>query len=101
MLKVLNIKTTGEVSVIHKDGLTDLDVKTDYTDPSLPRSAQDAISVLISELQANNFNEIHMEETNGKSFTHKVGPNSFESFDSADHKLMQTLPSWGSKIETE
>ena len=91
MLKVLNINTTGEVSVIYKEGIKDICIATNCTDLALPRSVRDAMEALIVQLQENSFYEIHMEESNGKAFTHKMGLNSFEYYEYDDHKLIQTL----------
>jgi hypothetical protein len=89
-MKMLNIKTDGVISFV----LDDLEIVTDTSDANFKLPISVRLNNLISELQAANFQEIHMELNSMRVFTHKVGINSFEELDSADHEIFTTMETW-------
>ena len=89
-MKVFNLKTTGVISFV----LDDLEVVTDTSDENFTAPMQAKLNDLISELQASNFQEIHIEASTMKVFTHKVGIDNFEALDSADHEIFTTMETW-------
>lgn len=89
-MKVLNIKTTGVISFV----LDDLEVVTDTSDANFTTPMQTKLNNLVSELQATNFQEIHMESNTMSVFTHKVGIDNFEALDSANHEIFTTMETW-------
>lgn len=97
-MKMLNVKSTGAILFIYdgKEGILD----TSHAD--LSPADQSNLQGLIDTLQANNLQEIHMEENTMRSFVHKVGigqlieeddPNAYESF--------ATLHQWGPQVYEE
>lgn len=89
-MKVFNLKTTGVISFV----LDDLEVVTDTSDETFTAPMQTKLNDLTAELQASNFQEIHMESNSTSVFTHKVGIDNFEALDSADHEIFTTMETW-------
>lgn len=89
-MKVFNLKTTGAISFV----LNDLEVVTDTSDANFTSPMQTKLNNLVAELQATNFQEIHMESNSMRNFTHKIGIDNFESLDSADHEIFTTMETW-------
>lgn len=89
-MKVFNLKTTGVISFVFDD----LEVVTDTSDINFTSSMQTKLNNLVAELQANNFQEIHMESNSRSVFTHKVGIDNFEALDYADHEIFTTMETW-------
>lgn len=89
-MKVFNLKTTGVISFI----VDDLEIVTDTSDANFTSPMQTKLNNLVAELQASNFQEIHIESNSMSQFTHKVGIENFEALDSADHEIFTTMEEW-------
>lgn len=97
-VKVLNVKSSGIFSMFIEGswGAGPIDI----TDARVPVVYQEKLQGMIDELQSNNFQEIHLEETLTNSFVHKVGNDNFEETnDPNSYELFATMKEWTSAFE--
>lgn len=96
-VNVFNLKVTGEFEVNLDNGD---EMVSDTADPHLEDRQLKLMNALIDDLQADGYNEIHIETSFNSSMVHKVGLGSkFEESDNpSDYELFATIREWGSVI---
>lgn len=93
-MKTLNIKADGSIDCVWSV----YSVKTDTSNSDIPSETLAEINTLMSQIQADGFQEIHFEYGLGKNFTHKAGLQKMEEITNTDNNLFATMETWAANL---
>lgn len=96
-MKSLNIKSDGTFEFVIADG----EGASDTSDERLSAADAQLIQDEIDTLQAQNFQELHLEKGPIQTFVHKIGNGKFVTEDDPDaYNVFVVMDQWGPNLVT-